>query len=69
MMRKTLFLIGLMGFCVVATAQTAVRVMEYNVENLFDTQHDTLKHDDEYLPGGSRGWEYECYRQRVAHMA
>ena len=69
MMRKTLFLIGLMGFCVVATAQTAFRVMEYNVENLFDTRHDTLKHDDEYLPGGLRGWNYERYSQKLAHIA
>lgn len=50
-------------------AQTALRVMEYNVENLFDTQHDTLKHDDEYLPGGLRGWNYARYQQKLTHIA
>ena len=33
-----------------------VRLMFYNVENLFDTFDDTLKDDDEFLPGGLRGW-------------
>ena len=28
----------------------------YNVENLFDTQDDSLKQDDEFLPYGVRGW-------------
>lgn len=70
LMRKTLLLIGLL--CLLPTivpAQNVFRVMEYNVENLFDTQHDTLKHDDEYLPGGIRGWNYERYRQKLAHIA
>ena len=31
-------------------------VMFYNVENLFDTVDDTLKNDDEFLPGGERRW-------------
>lgn len=34
----------------------AVRVMFYNVENLFDTQDDPGKNDEEYLPGGIRNW-------------
>lgn len=49
-------------------AQNRFRVMEYNVENLFDTQHDTLKHDDEYLPGGMRGWNYARYQQKLTHI-
>ncbi len=28
----------------------------YNVENLFDTQDDSLKQDEEFLPYGVRGW-------------
>ena len=38
-----------------ASAQTAA-VAFYNVENLFDTQDDSLKQDDEFLPYGVRGW-------------
>ena len=34
-----------------AQAQHAFRVMEYNVENLFDCRHDSLKQDTEFLPG------------------
>lgn len=37
-------------------AEKQYRVVFYNVENLFDIKHDTLKHDEEYLPGGMRGW-------------
>lgn len=45
----------LLGFAVCLTAfecgaQQTLRVMEYNVENLFDCRHDSLKHDSEYLP-------------------
>ena len=28
----------------------SMKIMTYNVENLFDTQHDSLKNDKEYLP-------------------
>lgn len=32
------------------------RLMFYNVENLFDTQNDSLKNDEEFLPRGDRYW-------------
>ena len=38
-----------------ALAQTAT-VAFYNVENLFDTQDDSLKQDEEFLSYGVRGW-------------
>ena len=31
-------------------------VVFYNVENLFDTEDDSLKRDEEFLPQGVRGW-------------
>lgn len=31
-------------------------IMTYNVENLFDTKHDTLKNDVEYLPSSEKHW-------------
>lgn len=37
-------------------AQDAFRVMCYNVENLFDSRHDSLKEDREFLPEGERRW-------------
>lgn len=44
------------------------RVMSYNVENLFDLDDDSLTRDEEYLPGGLRGWNYSRYRQKLIHI-
>ena len=35
--------------------------MFYNVENLFDCQHDTLKNDYEFLPDAPKGWTPVSY--------
>jgi endonuclease/exonuclease/phosphatase family metal-dependent hydrolase len=35
-----------------------LRVVFYNVENLFDPYDDTLTMDEEYTPTGMRGWTY-----------
>lgn len=32
------------------------RVVSWNIENLFDTHHDSLKNDHEYLPDAIRHW-------------
>jgi len=47
----------------------SIRVMCYNVENLFDTKDDSLTNDSEYLPGGMRGWSYKRYEQKLSHIA
>lgn len=53
-----------------ATAHAAgQRVMWWNVENLFDCRHDTLKNDHEFLPGSSRHWTYSRYRQKLDNVA
>lgn len=44
------------------------RVMEYNVENLFDCRHDSLKDDTEFLPAGSRKWTYGKYRDKLVKL-
>jgi len=38
---------------------SSYRIMFYNVENLFDTDDDPDKRDDEFTPGGSRHWTNE----------
>ena len=48
-----------------AQAQHAFRVMEYNVENLFDCRHDSLKQDTEFLPGSVRNWTYRRFQDKV----
>lgn len=37
-------------------AQERIRLMSYNVENLFDCMDDTLTNDDEFLPQATRHW-------------
>lgn len=46
-------------------AQQAFRVMEYNVENLFDCRHDSLKQDTEFLPGSVRNWTYARFQDKL----
>ena len=45
------------------------RVMSWNVENLFDTHHDTLKNDNEFLPDAIRHWNYTKYKKKLADIA
>ena len=41
-----------------------LRIMFYNVENLFDIYDDTLKNDEDFLPEGNYHWsEYKYYRK------
>lgn len=49
--------------------QSRFRVMFYNVENLFDCRHDTLKQDYEFLPNSLRGWHYGRYKQKLNNIA
>lgn len=42
----------------------SIRIMFYNVENLFDTRDDSLKRDDEFTPDGDRHWvNYKFYKK------
>ena len=50
-------------------AQTPFRVMFWNVENLFDTQDDPQKNDNEFLPDAARHWTYPRYRDKLTKVA
>lgn len=41
----------------------------YNLENLFDTIHDTGKNDYEYLPDGTNKWGTMRYHNKLKNMA
>lgn len=59
-------------FCLCATvlAQTdTLRIVSYNVENLFDCKHDTLKNDYEFLPQEDRHWTPDKYKNKLANIA
>lgn len=50
-------------------AQEAFRVMHYNVENFFDCRHDSLKHDEEFLPASVRAWTWKKYHDKLTKIA
>ncbi len=41
----------------------------YNLENLFDTENDSLTFDDDRTPNGKDRWTKNRYEQKLAHMA
>lgn len=43
--------------------------MEYNVENLFDTTHDSLKADQEFLPTSTRKWDKNKFWKKLIHLS
>jgi predicted extracellular nuclease len=43
----------------------SVRLLFYNVENLFDTEDDTLTADNDFLPGGSMKWTVNRYNSKL----
>lgn len=43
----------------------AVRIMFYNVENAFDIYDDTLKEDDDFLPGGLMRWNQTRFDKKI----
>jgi endonuclease/exonuclease/phosphatase family metal-dependent hydrolase len=45
-----------------------VRLMFYNVENLFDVYDDTLTEDNEFLPGGLMRWNTTRYNKKIASL-
>ena len=42
-----------------------LRFVFYNVENLFDPFDDSLTADEEFLPGGIRGWTWKKFEDKV----
>lgn len=46
-----------------------MRVIFYNVENLFDYRDDTLKNDNEFLPEATRHWTFRRYRQKLINLS
>jgi predicted extracellular nuclease len=43
--------------------------MFYNVENLFDTENDSLKNDEEFLPNGPKFWTKTKYYTKLNQIA
>ena len=52
-----------------AFAQRHFVAMTYNVENLFDTKHDSLKDDYEFLPDAVRHWSRSRYWKKLSNIS
>jgi endonuclease/exonuclease/phosphatase family metal-dependent hydrolase len=48
---------------------TLLTFVEFNCENLFDTKHDSLKQDTEYLPTATRRWTEKRYWHKQNSIA
>ena len=44
-------------------------LVEYNVENLFDTKDDKGKVDEEFMPGSKKDWTQERYEKKLKDLA
>lgn len=67
-MALRLCLIGLVLFPLFGFAQeedASLLIVELNTENLFDTTHDSLKNDYDFLPDGNYHWSRHRYWQKV----
>lgn len=68
---KVLFLVSILCFTrpnigfSQAKELNAIRLMFYNVENLFDIIDDTLKNDNDFLPSGILRWNQTRYNNKI----
>ena len=46
-----------------------LKVVSYNVENLFHPEHDSLKDDIEWTQEGERRWSYTRYYKKEENLA
>ena len=46
-----------------------VRIVFYNLENLYDPYNDTTTLDDEFTSGGTKRWTYGRFLQKLNHVA
>lgn len=72
MMKALLLLLCLLPlplFCQEGKHADSLKVMWYNVENLFDTEDDPEKDDAEYLPDGLKGWTPRRYWNKLTAIS
>ncbi len=52
-----------------AQSNANLMIVELNTENLFDTQHDSLKNDYDFLPDATMHWTRTKYWQKINRIA
>ena len=55
--------------CINTSFAAPLKVVSYNVENLFHPAHDSLKDDIEWTADGERHWSYTRYYRKVENIA
>ena len=72
-MRRSLLLVVVTLMVMAAPAQnrklSLYGIGFYNLENLFDTEHDEGKNDYEYLPDGANHWTQMKYEHKLKNMS
>ncbi len=69
MARRLLYIALLLWGSTVAYPQQTLRIMSYNVENLFYPADDSTHLDDEFTPNGARHWNFTRYRRKLRCLA
>lgn len=70
MLRLNYFLFFcILSLSVLSQEKELFRVMFWNVENLFDTERDSLKQDQEFTPASIRGWNTKRYKKKMVDVA
>ena len=64
-MKKLILLSLLLDFVIITISAQPMKIMTYNVENLFDTQHDSLKNDKEFLPNSNLRWTNQRFYDKL----
>ena len=64
-----ILLISLSSLFLSAQNQPPFRVVFWNTENFFDTRHDSLKNDMEFLPHSMRHWNHRRYKKKLDNVA
>ncbi len=70
-MKRFSLILAILLFGVFACKQSepSLTVAFYNTENLFDTEDDPYKNDNEFLPGSKKKWTDERYRKKLDDIA
>jgi len=72
MTKKLLILLFILSFFLVKAQDSKpsdFKAVFYNFENLFDTEDDTAKWDEQFLPNGDKHWTYWKYQSKLKNLA
>ena len=64
------FLLAIVFFIPIHTwSQNGFRIAEFNTENFFDCEDDSLSNDEMYLPGSLKNWTRKRYWTKLQNIS